>query len=1210
MSVDQGKHEETVNLPLILLARHRKKHYNIITDPQAIHKRPLQTAKSRNDNISLKQIRLKEDANICLEEKENEININISQPNSLLNWQPSNGSVNKDSDDPIQVVLSQSDKCHEILQSYFNFNSFQQSQLEIIISAINGHDTFVGMPTGSGKSLCYIMPSLYLKIPTLIVSPLKSLIEDQTRKLSNLGILCINLKSANILQLIENRKCLHIFATPETLKSTNNKNIIKQIYQKYGLLFAVDEAQCIVMWRDEFRPEYGKLHELRKLCPNSAMMALTATVTRKSQQHIIKALQLGSKHQLVSVTKSSNRENLFVEIKAKRGILIDLCGNSNKQYYTEGSTIIYCCTKETCLQVASTFRTCNMKHFGVYHAGMTDQDRLKVQLKWQNDEIQCIISTSALGMGIDKKNVRFVIHWGPTFTIEDYWQQCGRAGRDKIDSKCIMFFMDIDFNQLEQICSQPKQKRQKTSNNMDGMQMQPHKNITKSQSIEIVRQLINTPHCRKKYILSQFGETVGPCITKCDNCVRANSEPVIEMKENNNGDIDVRSMDVDEQQKKPLKCIPKTLIVPNKEIKSIHDIIPITVPIDALTDELTQRILTLNNAQNAKEPSEQELEHFTLNVQELNEIVITTFYQFNHLTKKGTILIKKETSFDDAQKQNISLVLPSLTNVESNTNVNRQKFKSQGLLGLDADTFAHSGLIAMPSYDFVQQLINVNNDSIIDWEYLQRVQDETNRNKNQKDLIDKTIKDFETTLSPVEWTKHNRKLQKDITRWISITITKTPNWIKGSWKEIRKPREYNITKSWLLELKVHLLKLILNHFFGVRVDDGTTKLQILNILYKKMAFTAQTVSVIGVIMSQINKICQRLLHLKQFEIITINHEAILKDEIMSMKEMPFLHIYEQLETDEVFRNLIYQIWMFLLSGIAQSKNISQFNEIYRAMLNNWDGENKYLLGEYWKTVIDKNIQTIENIYNTKWSNSLYDYKAFMSGCMTIIKQGFIEQMRTIIIGDVCNTFKYDSTVLTRTFLFNIAGTALLTAHRYFERFKKGLLVPAVNKLSSSNPNDIRYPERYRNERMSNWKVITLHFEHGIGLSLRQLNREMGLLLKLDLSPDFSILFERIVQRVDIYKEFETLFVGYEVKKLFNRNLTKEYENLTQELGVENLSKEYILARVYKILMNSILSKATNKNIKDKDYTKLFIPLRVQEKIKSMQEKNRIKPLGK
>ncbi len=234
----------------------------------------------------------------------------------------------------------------------------------------------------------------------------------------------------------------------------------------------------------------------------------------------------------------------------------------------------------------------------------------------------------------------------------------------------------------------------------------------------------------------------------------------------------------------------------------------------------------------------------------------------------------------------------------------------------------------------------------------------------------------------------------------------------------------------------------------------------------------------------------------------------------------------------------------------------------------------------------------------------------MSCCMTIIKQGFIEQMRIIIIGDVCNTFKYDSNILTRTFLFNIAGSALLTTHRHFERFKKGLLLPAVNKLSSKNPNDIGYPERYRNERMTNWKVITLNFEHGIGLGLRQLNREMGLLLKLDLSPDFNILFQRIVQRTDIYKEFETLYLGYEVKELFNRNLTKEYETLKKELGVENLSKEYILKRVYEKFMNTILSKATGKNIKDKDYTKIFIPLRIQEKIKSMHEKNRINPLAK
>ncbi len=176
-------------------------------------------------------------------------------------------------------------------------------------------------------------------------------------------------------------------------------------------------------------------------------------------------------------------------------------------------------------------------------------------------------------------------------------------------------------------------------------------------------------------------------------------------------------------------------------------------------------------------------------------------------------------------------------------------------------------------------------------------------------------------------------------------------------------------------------------------------------------------------------------------------------------------------------------------------------------------------------------------------------------------------------------------------------------------FTKGLLLPAVNVLLSKDPNDVRYPERYRNKKMKNWKVITLDFEHGIGQALRQLNKEMGLLLKLYLDPSFNVLVARILKRMDIQQEFKTLFLNYTVYQLFDKKLKEQYSKLLLQLNVQTLSKEYMLNRVYKVLMNSILSKAINKNIKDKDYTKISIPLRVQEKIKSMQEKTRTKPLA-
>ena len=393
---------------------------------------------------------------------------------------------------------------HENLKKYFGFDSFKGNQEKIIINVLKGNDSFVLMPTGGGKSLCYQLPALILDGTAIVISPLIALMKNQVDAMRSFSLdegvahflnssLTKNAIAKVKKDVLDNRTRL-LYVAPESLTKEENIEFLKQVKISF---YAIDEAHCISEWGHDFRPEYRRIRPIVNKIGNAPLIALTATATPKVQDDIQKNLDmLGA-----NIYKSSfRRHNLYYEIRPKvnasKEIIKFILSMSGK------SGIIYCLSRKKVEQLAETLKVNGIKVLP-YHAGMDAITRSSNQDQFLMEEVDVIVATIAFGMGIDKPDVRFVIHYDIPKSLEGYYQETGRAGRDGGEGICIAFYGYKDIQKLEKF-----------------MQGKPvaEQEIGKQLLLETVA-YAESAVCRPKLLLNYFGEVMKENCDNCDNCL-------------------------------------------------------------------------------------------------------------------------------------------------------------------------------------------------------------------------------------------------------------------------------------------------------------------------------------------------------------------------------------------------------------------------------------------------------------------------------------------------------------------------------------------------------------------------------------------------------------------------------------------------------------------------------------------------------------------
>ena len=382
------------------------------------------------------------------------------------------------------------------LKTNFGYDSFRGQQQNIIENVLNKKDTLVIMPTGGGKSICFQLPAILLDGVTLVISPLIALMKDQVDGLNANGIKASFFNSSqgaeeqqSIIEKVINAELKLLYVAPESLKGLENILI-----EKYLSCIAIDEAHCISSWGHDFRPSYQQLGFLKRQLPNTPIIALTATADKATRQDIVDQLQIPNADQYIS---SFDRENIELEVRPADGR-----ANQIVQYIKQRpneSGIVYCLSRKNTEQIAKKLNDNGIKT-AAYHAGLNFEDRSRVQENFIFDRTQIVCATVAFGMGIDKSNVRWVIHHNMPKNIEGYYQEIGRSGRDGLKANALLFHSYADVIQLRKFAS--------GASNED----------VQVAKLDRMKQFSEATTCRRKILLSYFGELLAENCGNCDVC--------------------------------------------------------------------------------------------------------------------------------------------------------------------------------------------------------------------------------------------------------------------------------------------------------------------------------------------------------------------------------------------------------------------------------------------------------------------------------------------------------------------------------------------------------------------------------------------------------------------------------------------------------------------------------------------------------------------
>jgi len=396
-------------------------------------------------------------------------------------------------------------KARKILNDYFGYDSFKEGQERTISSILNGKDTFTIMPTGGGKSLCYQIPALILEGTGLVISPLISLMKDQVDSLNSVGISASFINSSLSRKELENRiyrakngEFKLLYLAPERLKSPVFLRLLKGLNIS---MLAVDEAHCVSHWGHDFRPSYRLIASMIEKLPNRPIMtAFTATATEEVKNDVVKLLKLRDPDIFIT---GFDRENLFLSVlkgENEKDFILEYLKNKRDE-----SGIIYAGTRKNVDSICKLLQDKGYKA-GRYHAGLSTAERKKTQNDFTYDEIEIIVATNAFGMGIDKSNIRYVIHYNMPQSIEAYYQEAGRAGRDGEASDCILLYGPGDV-QLHKFLIE------ENSSSTDLKKMRYEK-------LQAMEDYCHTTGCLRKFILEYFGERNIPEL--CNNCSNCN----------------------------------------------------------------------------------------------------------------------------------------------------------------------------------------------------------------------------------------------------------------------------------------------------------------------------------------------------------------------------------------------------------------------------------------------------------------------------------------------------------------------------------------------------------------------------------------------------------------------------------------------------------------------------------------------------------------
>jgi ATP-dependent DNA helicase RecQ len=536
------------------------------------------------------------------------------------------------------MTLTQESTVQAALQQYFGFDTFKGMQEEIIQSLLSSQDTFVIMPTGGGKSLCYQLPALMLEGTAIIISPLIALMKNQVDSIRGYSqsddvahFLNSSLTKAQmklVKQDISDGKTKLLFIAPETL--TKDENI--EFFQQVDVSFvAVDEAHCISEWGHDFRPEYRRIRSmLDSIGKEIPIIALTATATPKVQSDIVKNLNMRTHNTFIS---SFNRANLYYEVRPKgkpeqtlRQIVQIIKGMPGQ------SGIIYVQSRKAAEDIAKTL-TVNGIKAAPYHAGLDAKTRTQTQDDFLMEQIDVIVATIAFGMGIDKPDVRFVIHYDIPKSIENYYQETGRAGRDGLEGKCIAFYAYKDILKLEKFLrDKPVAEREMGA-----------------QLMQEVMAYAETTACRRRFLLHYFGEEYDDarCSDNCDNCRHPKSR--IEVK--------------------------KEMVIALRSIKELDENFGIKPIIDFIVGNMTKEVIDFGfDKKELFAAGKDKDDNFWSSV--LRQAMLNTFiikdiesYGLLKMTQKGRDFIKNPYSFEIPLNHDFDKELPKSDEPAGRTSV-------------------------------------------------------------------------------------------------------------------------------------------------------------------------------------------------------------------------------------------------------------------------------------------------------------------------------------------------------------------------------------------------------------------------------------------------------------------------------------------------------------------------------------------------------------